>query len=130
VLALAGEEAQRLGETAISPRHLLVAILREGQGIAAQLLLVSGVNLEPTGDTARIGLVPDESGSITLPPDFQEALLHHPVAYRLFEKLPYTKQKKFVGHIEQAAGEAARSQQIANTIEQLHMIYQIHQRLQ
>src|SRR6266567_4031388 len=45
VLALAGEEAQRVGETAISPQHLLVAIMREGQGIAAQLLQASGVHL-------------------------------------------------------------------------------------
>jgi hypothetical protein len=40
VLVMAGKEAQRRGEPAISPQHLLVAILREGQGGAAMLLQV------------------------------------------------------------------------------------------
>ena len=50
VLVMASEEAQRQGEPAISPHHLFVAILREGQGIAAQLLQVSGVRLEQVGE--------------------------------------------------------------------------------
>jgi RNA polymerase sigma factor (sigma-70 family) len=130
VLALAGEEAQRLGETAISPYHLLVAILREGQGIAAQLLQTSGVRLEQVGDMVRISIVPDEEGLITLPADLQEALLQHPDAHSLFEKLSYSKRKKFVDWIEQAEGEAARSQQVEKTIEQLNQIHQFHQQFQ
>ena len=75
VLVMAGDEAQRVGETAISPHHLLVAILREGQGIAAQLLQVSGVRLEQLGVTVHISVIPDtEEGPITLPPDFEEVL--------------------------------------------------------
>jgi ATP-dependent Clp protease ATP-binding subunit ClpA len=128
VLVMAGEEAQRLGETAISPHHLLVAILREGQGIAAQLLQVSGVRWEQVGETVHISVVPDtEEGPITLPTDFQEALQQHPAAHTMFEKLSYSKKKRFVDHIEQAEGEAARSQQVERAIEQLQRIHQAHQ---
>lgn len=125
VFSLAGQEAQRLGETAISPHHLLVAILREGQGIAAQLLQTSGVRLEQVGESARIIIVSDtEEGSITLPADFQEALNLHPDARSLFEKLSYSKQKRFVDRIEQAEGEPVRSQLVEKTIEQLQQIRQ------
>ena len=128
VLALAGEEAQRVGETAISPHHLLVAILREGQGIAAQLLHISGVRLEQVGETVHISRVPDtEEGPITLPSDFQEALRQHPAAQALFEKLSYSKKKRFVDRIEQAKEGATRSQRVAEAIEQLQRIHQAHQ---
>ncbi len=128
VLALAGEEAHRVGEPAISPHHLLVAILREGQGIAAQLLQISGVRLEQVGETVHISVIPEmEEGPITLPTDFQEALQQHPAAQTLFEKLSYSKKKRFVDRIEQAEGGAARSQQVAKAIEQLQRIHQAHQ---
>ncbi|HEV2579575.1 MAG TPA: sigma-70 family RNA polymerase sigma factor [Ktedonobacteraceae bacterium] len=125
VLVLAGEEAQRLGETAISPQHLLVAILREGQGIAAQLLQVSGVSLEQVGETTRISIASDTEGlPITLPADFQEALQQHPAANAMFEKLSYSKKKSLVDHIEHADGEAARSRQVEKAIELLEQIHQ------
>jgi RNA polymerase sigma factor (sigma-70 family) len=58
--------------------YLLVAILREGQGIAAQLLQISGVRLEQVGETVHISVIPEtEEGPITLPTDFQEALQQH-----------------------------------------------------
>src|SRR2546421_4256344 len=128
VLALAGEEAQRVGETAITPHHLLVAILREGQGIAAQLLHISGVRLEQVGETVHISVVPDtEEGPITLPTDFQEALEQHPAARSLFEKLSYSKKKRFVDRIEQAKEGATRNQRVVEAIEQLQRIHQAHQ---
>src|SRR5713101_505543 len=78
-----------------------------------------------------ISVVPDtEEGPITLPTDFQEALQQHPAARSLFERLSYTKKKRFVDRIEQAEGEAARSQQVEKTIEQLQQIHQIHQQHQ
>ena len=126
VLVLAGEEARRVGESAISPHHLLVAILREGQGLAAQVLQVSGVRLEQVGETVQINVAPDtQEGSITLPADFQEALQQHPAALSLFERLSYSKRKRFVDHIEQAGEEAARSQRVAKAIEQLERIQQM-----
>jgi RNA polymerase sigma factor (sigma-70 family) len=128
VLALAGEEAQRLGETAISPHHLFVAILREGQGVAAMMLQVSGVHLEQVGETVHISRVPDtEGGPISLPVDFQEALQQHPAARSLFEKLSYSKQRWFVDRIEQAKEEATRRQRVVEAIEQLQRIHQAHQ---
>jgi ATP-dependent Clp protease ATP-binding subunit ClpA len=131
VLSLAGKEAQRMGETAISPQHLLIAILREGQGIAAQLLQISGVRLEQIGESVRLSIVPEtQEGPITLPTDFQEALKQHPDARSLFEKLSYSKQKRFVDEIEQAEGDAARSQQVEKTIAQLEQIHHIHQQHQ
>src|SRR6266700_1236754 len=72
VLSLASAEAQRVGDAKISPHHLLVAILREGQGIAAQLLQVSGVRLEQIGDSVRIRTEPDKEEPITLPTALQE----------------------------------------------------------
>jgi len=45
----------------------------------------------------------------------------------LFEKLSYSKKKRFVDRIEQAEGEAARSQQVEKAIELLHQIHQQHQ---
>lgn len=129
VLALAGEEARRLGETAISPRHLLVAILREGQGIAAQLLQVSGVRLEQEGETAQISVAPDtEEAPIKLPVDFQEALRQHPAADTVFEKLSFSKKRRFVDGIEQARGEAERNQQVEKVIEMLEQIHHQQQR--
>jgi len=128
VLVLAGKEAQRLGETAISPHHLLVAILREGQGIAAQLLLVSGVRLEEVGKTVRIIRIPEvDEGPIVVPMDFQEALEQHPAAHNLFERLSNSKKKSFVDRIEQAEGETERKQQVEKAVEQLQKIHQFHQ---
>lgn len=43
-----------MGETAISPHHLLVTILREGEGIAAAVLQASGARLKQVGDAVRI----------------------------------------------------------------------------
>lgn len=131
VLSLAGKEAQRVGEPAISPQHLLIAILREGQGIAAHLLQISGVRLEQVGETVRLSIVPEtEEGPIMLPTDFWEALEQHPDARSLFEKLSYSKQKRFVDWIEQAEGDAARSQQVEKVIEQLQRIRQNYQQRQ
>lgn len=131
VLVLAGKEAQRLGEAAISPHHLLVAILREGQGIAAKLLEVSGIHLEEVAGTTRIIKVPEpDEGPIMVPIDFQEALEQHPAALSLFEKLSNSKKKNFVDRIEQAQGEAARKQQVEKAIEYLQKIQQFHQQSQ
>jgi len=64
------------------------------------------------------------------PTDFQEALEQHPAARSLFERLSYSKKKRFVDRIEQAEGEAARRQRLEKAIEQLEQIQQIHQQPQ
>ncbi len=93
------------------------------------MLQVSGVRLEQVGEMVHISRVPDtEEGPITLPVDFQEALQQHPAARSLFEKLSYTKKRRFVDRIEQAKEEATRSQRVVEAIEQLQRIHQAHQR--
>lgn len=46
VLFLARDEARRLGHPAVGTEHLLLGLLREGEGIAARSLLALGVNLD------------------------------------------------------------------------------------
>src|SRR5919202_1427612 len=46
VLVLAQEEAQRLNHNYIGTEHLLLGLVREGEGIAAGVLESLGVNLE------------------------------------------------------------------------------------
>jgi ATP-dependent Clp protease ATP-binding subunit ClpC len=46
VLFLARDEARRLGHPAVGTEHLLLGLLREGEGIAAKSLQALGVNLE------------------------------------------------------------------------------------
>lgn len=45
VLELALEEAERLGHNYVSTEHLLLALLREGQGVAVRVLEILGVDL-------------------------------------------------------------------------------------
>jgi ATP-dependent Clp protease ATP-binding subunit ClpC len=45
VLELAGEEARALGHNFIGPEHLLLGLIREGEGVAAQVLLAAGADL-------------------------------------------------------------------------------------
>ncbi|WP_128896464.1 ATP-dependent protease ATP-binding subunit ClpC [Longirhabdus pacifica] len=46
VLALAQEEAVRLGHNNIGTEHILLGLIREGEGIAAKALIALGLNLE------------------------------------------------------------------------------------
>lgn len=131
VLAMAGEEAQRLGQAAISPQHLLVAILREGQGVAAMLLQISGVRWQQVGQTMQISVMPDDAGSpLIVPPDLLAALQQHPEEQSLFERLPSSKQQALVNQVEQAEGEAARKRAVDSAIEQLRQARQNVQRAQ
>jgi RNA polymerase sigma factor (sigma-70 family) len=128
VLAMAGAEAKRLGEPAISPHHLFVALMREGQGIAAMLLQISGVRLEQHGETVQIVKIPDPvEEPVTVPADLQEALGQHPEALLWFNRLSNAKQKWFVDRIEQATDAAARNRRVAEVIEQLERIGQSRQ---
>jgi ATP-dependent Clp protease ATP-binding subunit ClpC len=45
VLSYSKEEAIRLGNTEIGPEHLFLGILREGEGIAIDILISLGANL-------------------------------------------------------------------------------------
>lgn len=50
VLALAQEEAVRLGHNSIGTEHILLGLVREGEGIAAKALLSLGLSLEKIQD--------------------------------------------------------------------------------
>ena len=45
VLSYSKEEAIRLGNNEIAPEHMLLGILREGEGVAIDILVSLGVNL-------------------------------------------------------------------------------------
>lgn len=129
VLALAGAEAQRLKETAISPRHLLVAILREGQGVGAMLLQVSGVRWQQVGETLQISVISEDEGKpITLPAELQVALNQYPEVQRLFERMAGFKQRQLADWVEHAQGEAERKKQVEKVIEILQQARQSYLR--
>src|SRR5437868_6833006 len=55
VIELAVDEARRLNHSAIGTEHLLLGLVREGEGIASTILESLGVNLERVrGETTRI----------------------------------------------------------------------------
>ncbi|MBD3178893.1 MAG: AAA domain-containing protein [Candidatus Latescibacteria bacterium] len=69
VIYLARDEANRLQHEYIGTEHILLGIIREGEGIAARVLKKMGLNLEqiqkaienivhPTGDTLTLGEIP------------------------------------------------------------------------
>lgn len=51
VIHLAAEEAQSLGHNYVGTEHILLGLIREGEGIAAKVLTNLGVELEATRDT-------------------------------------------------------------------------------
>jgi ATP-dependent Clp protease ATP-binding subunit ClpC len=68
VIELAGEIAQQLGQEAIATEHLLLGILKEGEGVAAQALVNLGVRLEDVRDK-----VLEELG-VELPQEMEEKI--------------------------------------------------------
>ena len=46
VLALAREEGMRLGNEHVAPEHILLGLVREGEGVAAAVLLTFGVDFD------------------------------------------------------------------------------------
>ena len=63
VLTYSREEAIRLGNEYIGLEHLLLGILREGEGLAIQLLMYSGIDLEELKRTIERSVVnPDKPG--------------------------------------------------------------------
>ena len=68
VLALASREAKTLNHTYLGTEHILLGLLREGDGVAAKLLLSMSVDIEQVRQEIQRELTPDQSaGRITLP---------------------------------------------------------------
>jgi hypothetical protein len=70
VIELAVDEAQRLGHPYIGTEHLLLGMLREGEGIAAGVLLSFGLTLDHlrSQTLATLGEQPAPGEQSTLPP--------------------------------------------------------------
>ena len=90
VLSLAQEEAQRFQHNYIGTEHLLLGLVREGEGVAAKVLTSLGVDLEKVrkaveeiigrGDrvvVGEIGLTPRAKKVIELAIDEARRLNHH-----------------------------------------------------
>jgi len=90
VLSLAQEEAQRLNHTYIGTEHLLLGLVREGDGVAAKVLSNLGVHLASVraevertigrGDRivlGDIGLTPSAKRVVELAVDEARRLGHH-----------------------------------------------------
>jgi hypothetical protein len=90
VLTLAGEEAQRLNHNYIGSEHLLLGLVREGDGVAARVLTSLGVRLPVLRESVRymigrgeglvvgvVGLTPRAKRVIELAIDEARRLNHH-----------------------------------------------------
>ena len=67
ILALAGQEARALNHTYIGTEHLLLGILREGDGVAAKVLRNLAVDLEQTRQEILKELDPTQKVPPSLP---------------------------------------------------------------
>ncbi|HEU5425093.1 MAG TPA: Clp protease N-terminal domain-containing protein [Nitrolancea sp.] len=56
VLELAGEEARDFGQRYIGTEHLLIALLREGDGVGADILLGGDLDLDHAREAVRVSL--------------------------------------------------------------------------
>src|SRR5216684_6807969 len=75
VIELAVDEARRLNHYYIGTEHLLLGLVREGEGIAAGVLESLGVNLEKVRtQTIQVLSQPGIPQKTEVPPQLQEAL--------------------------------------------------------
>src|SRR5438477_3636779 len=90
VLTLANEEAQRFNHNYIGTEHILLGLVREGDGVAARVLSNLGIELPKVrsavefiigrGDRmvmGEIGLTPRDKRVIELAVDEERRLNHH-----------------------------------------------------
>lgn len=95
----------RMGE----PYHVLIVLkeIREKIG-------------KTFGDEVEVTVEEDtEMRVVEVPPDFQQALDHAPLAKAAFGKMSYTHQKEYVNAILEAKRDETRRSRIAKTIEML-----------
>ncbi|ATW27074.1 ATP-dependent Clp protease ATP-binding subunit [Candidatus Formimonas warabiya] len=64
VLELAGEESRAQGVNYVATEHILLGLIREGEGLAARILISSGVSL----DVAREKVIEIITGGTAIPP--------------------------------------------------------------
>jgi ATP-dependent Clp protease ATP-binding subunit ClpC len=66
VLALATSEARSLSHSYVGTEHILLGLLREGEGIAARVLENMGIDLEEAREEIMAMLDPDYDGSMSV----------------------------------------------------------------
>ncbi len=74
VLALAGKEAKGLNHSYVGTEHILLGLLREGEGVAARVLKNLDVDLERTRNEILRELDPNFSAEDAEDADFEEGL--------------------------------------------------------
>jgi ATP-dependent Clp protease ATP-binding subunit ClpC len=74
VLALAGKEAKGLNHSYVGTEHILLGLLREGEGVAARVLKNLDVDLERTRNEILRELDPNFSSDDSDDSDFEEGL--------------------------------------------------------
>jgi ATP-dependent Clp protease ATP-binding subunit ClpC len=65
VLSYSKEEALRVGNSHISPEHLFLGILRDGEGIAVDILVLLGADLHDLKKAVEYSVKPDKSQNIS-----------------------------------------------------------------
>jgi bifunctional DNase/RNase len=112
VLSLAQEEAQRFQHTGIGTEHLLLGLVREGEGVAGKVLTSLGVDLEKVRkaveDTVGRGdqIVPGEIG---LTPRVKKVLELAEDEARLFDHHYIGTEHLLLGLIREGEGRGARA---------------------
>src|SRR5260221_5355899 len=75
VIVLAQEEARQLNHNYVGTEHILLGLIREGDGVAAKALAATGISLDEArrGGAARIGPGAGQTpGDIPLTPQTQK----------------------------------------------------------
>lgn len=112
-------EALQLGHDYIGTEHLLLGLVREGQGVAAQVLVSMGANLRPLRDQV-VKLLKDHSGPEAPADDIGSATWPSPLG----EERWLTAQRTMSGRsrevLERALGEALAA--AAPEIEPEHLL--------
>jgi len=108
VLELSAREASRLGHPALGSEHLLLGLIREGEGVGAQVLMQLGVELEAARRAVLQRL--SERGPETAAPSFAEGVYAYESPPRCTMcKAPLTEKLKYqVVGVPATVGEGVR----------------------
>lgn len=105
VFELSLREALQLGHDYIGTEHLLLGLVREGQGVAAQVLVSMGANLRPLRDQV-IKLLKVSPGPETQTGDFDAAAWPSPLDEERWLTAQRTMSARSREVLERALGEA------------------------
>lgn len=110
VLALAQEEAARLGHNNIGTEHILLGLIREGEGIAAKALVALGLGLEKIQDEVEtlIGRGQEQPFNIAYTPRAKKVIELSMDEARKFGHTYVGTEHILLGLIREGEGVAAR----------------------